>query len=398
MVEDSGLQDRELVGAPGAERHPFILLLIFTSTVLGIAGTDLVLPAVPSLPGLLSGTLEQAQLVLAAFTGGAAVGLLLFGELGARLDQRILLVGSLVAYGLISALCSLSTSLDELICLRLIQGAAGAAGAVFAPGMLRALYHDHRAVSALGLLGSIESLVPALAPVVGLWLFAAFGWKASFTTLAGIAAVVAVVMWFARASLPIPAVREVPGSYRQLFVSWPFMRQAISHAFTVGALLVFVFGAPAVITKALGGTLQNFIVLQISGITLFIIAANLAGALCRRFRAPAVIMTGTLMSAAGALVMFVYALAGGHNIIVITVIFTLLNSGLGVRGPPGFHAALLATNGDDARGAAFVAVSILLTTALGTAAVAPFIMHGLISVATAAVVLSLAAVSILLRP
>ena len=83
-------------------------VLVASATVLGIAGTDLVLPAVPSLPAVLGGSPTQAQLVLAAFVAGTALGLLLFGELGAHFDQRWLLAGSLAAYGLVSAAAGLA--------------------------------------------------------------------------------------------------------------------------------------------------------------------------------------------------------------------------------------------------------------------------------------------------
>ena len=60
--------------------------LLVCGTVLGLAGIDLVLPAIPSLPMSISGSIESAQLVLATFAAGTAVGLLIFGELGARFD------------------------------------------------------------------------------------------------------------------------------------------------------------------------------------------------------------------------------------------------------------------------------------------------------------------------
>jgi MFS transporter, DHA1 family, multidrug resistance protein len=377
------------------KRHPLVLALIVTSTAVGLAGTDLVLPAVPRLPGLLGGTLEQAQLVLATFTAGAAVGLLLFGELGSRFDQRLVLVASLLFYGVVSWLCSLSPSIRELVWLRFLQGAAGSAAAVFAPGMLRALYDDVRAVRALALLGSVESLTPALAPVAGLWLLEAFGWTASFNMLAALAVVLAVVIWVARAHLPAPAGRQTPGSYLRLLGKWRFVRQALSQAFTVGALLVFVYGAPTVMTATLGGTIQNFIVMQVAGISLFIITANLVGTLSQRFGAAAMIMSGTVLTALGAAMMCAYAAAGGRNLIAMTLMFLPINMGLGLRGPPGFHAALVATEGDDSRGAAVVVLAMLLTSAIGTAAVAPFILHGLISIAVAATILALAAVLVL---
>jgi MFS transporter, DHA1 family, multidrug resistance protein len=376
---------------PNTTRHPLILLLIVSSTVLGIAGTDLVLPAVPSLPALLGGSPEQSQFVLAAFTAGAAAGLLLFGELGARLDQRLLLVGSLLVYGTISGFCCLSSSIYQLIWLRFVQGAAGVAAAVFAPGILRALYGDARAVSALGLLSSVESLTPALAPIAGLWLLEVCGWKSSFALLAALAAALALLVWLARARLPAVTSRRELGGYGRLLRQWPFLRQALSQAFTLAALLVFVFGAPTVITTALHGKLQNFIVMQISGITLFIVAANLTGRLSSRFGGKGLIMAGTLLSAAGGVIMFIYAIAGGQNIVLMTMIFLPLNMGLGLRGPPGFHAALVASGGDDARGAAVILVAILLSTAAGTAAAAPFIVHGLVSIAAPAAIFSVAA-------
>jgi MFS family permease len=377
---------------PNSPRHPLILTLIVSSTVLGIAGTDLVLPAVPSLPALLGGSPEQAQFVLAAFTAGAAAGLLLFGELGARLDQRLLLVASLLAYGAISALCCWSSSLRELTGLRFVQGAAGAAAAVFAPGILRAAYGDARAVSALGLLVSVESLTPALAPIAGLWLLEAFGWKTSFALLAALALTLALIFWFAREQVPAVTRRRELGGYGRLLRRWSFLSQALSQAFTLAALLVFVFGAPTVITLAMHGRLQDFVVMQICGITLFIIAANMTGALSQRFGAHAMIMGGTLLSALGGVLMFIYAMAGGGNLAWVTAIFVPLNMGLGLRGPPGFHAALVATGGDDARGSAIILVAILLTTAAGTAAAAPFIAHGLVSIAAPAAILSMAAV------
>jgi hypothetical protein len=134
--------------------------------------------------------------------------------------------------------------------------------------------------------------------------------------------------------------------------------------------------------------------MQVCGIALFILAANLTGALSRHFGARRMILGGTLLSAAGGLTMLVYALAGGRNVVLVTLIFLPFNMGLGLRGPPGFHAALLAAGGDDARGAAVLFVAILLTTAAATAAAAPFIEHGLVSIAVPAATLSVAALLI----
>ncbi len=376
-------------------RHVGTFLLIVSGTIIGIAGTDLILPAVPGLPAILGGDLPRAQLVLASFTAGAAAGLLLFGELGARFDQRRLLLVSLLAYGLTSLLCALSPSLDVLIALRFVQGAAGAAAAVFAPGLLRLLYGDTRAVGALGLLGSIESLVPALAPLVGLWLLGLWGWRASFDVLAVLGVILATIVLLRHRHLPRPAASRMGGGYMRLLKDPVFMRYALSHACTLGALLVFVFGAPTVFTIVLGGGIGDFIAMQISGIACFVIASNMAGTLARRNGAERMILIGNGISATGGVLMLGYALAGGINLWCVTAIFLLFNIGLGLRGPPGFHRAVVAARGDDARGAALVIVAILLITSLGTACVAPFIERGLVPLSLGAALIAVAGVVLL---
>ena len=123
--------------------------LIASATGLGIAGTDLVLPAVPSLPEVLGGTAARAQLVLAVFVAGTAIGLLFFGALGAHVDARKALVVSLGLYALASLAAAFAPTLDVLILLRLVQGAAGAAPAVFAPGFVRLMFPEARALRML---------------------------------------------------------------------------------------------------------------------------------------------------------------------------------------------------------------------------------------------------------
>ena len=163
-----------------AARAPYavaVTAVLVCCTVLGLAGTDLVLPAVPGLPGSLGGTLAQSQLVLATFAAGTGVGLLLFGELGARVDQRSMLAVSLVLFALTSAAAALATSLPLLIALRFLQGVSASCAAVVSPGMVRALFSEQGAIRALGFLGSVESLAPAIAPIIGVWLLDRYGWQ-----------------------------------------------------------------------------------------------------------------------------------------------------------------------------------------------------------------------------
>jgi len=216
-----------------------MMAILIIGTSLGLAGTDLVLPAVPTLPELLGGS---AQYVLAAYVAGAGIGLALFGALGARFNQTSLLVISLVGFGVLSLVIAAADTLVHVITLRFFQGLSGCAAAVFAPGIIRALYDQTGAVRALGLLGSIEGLVPALAPLLGLWLLSHCGWTASFY-LTGLFALGLALIAATGVHTAVPAI-EPPGSssqvsgYVHLIRNLHFVRYARGQVLCLGALVL----------------------------------------------------------------------------------------------------------------------------------------------------------------
>ena len=171
--------------------------LIAAGTVLGLAGIDLVLPAVPALPKQLGADAAGAQFVIAAFVAGTASGLLVFGAIGPRFGRRQTLTAGMGAYALLSLACALCSRVDALVAVRFLQGIASSAPAVFAPAVIRSLFDDTGATKAFGVLGSIESLVPALAPAVGVVLLRLGGWKVSFIVTAALAVLLAPAIQFA---------------------------------------------------------------------------------------------------------------------------------------------------------------------------------------------------------
>jgi len=364
--------------------------LVVGGTIVGLMGTDLVLPAVPRLPEALGGEPAHAQLVLAAYVGGSCIGLLGFGALGDKVATSRLVIGSLLGTALLSLACALATSIGVLIALRAVQGLVAAGPAVFAPGIVKAMFDETRAVRAIGVLGSIEALAPALAPIAGAGLLALGGWELNFEVMAAVAATVATLLALTGG---LPQVsRRGRGSFAALARDPVFLRYALSQAAVLGGLLVFVFGMPTVFVRVHGGTLGDFMMMQVCGVATFIVAANSSSMLNARLGAERVIALGTWMALAAAAGQLAYALAGGKSALVITALFVPLNTGLGLRGPAGFFRAILASHGDDARGSALVILFILAAAALGTSAVSPWIEQGTVPLAAGALAFEVIAV------
>lgn len=374
-----------------------LALLLASCTILSLAGTDLVLPAVPYLPDALGGTLREAQYVLATFTAGTGLGLLLFGELGSRWDSVHMLVGATLAYAALSALGALAPNLDTLITLRFFQGIAAACAAVVAPGLVRALFDEEGGLRAIGALGSVESLAPAIAPIIGAALFSVYGWASSFWITAALALFLAFVVRAMRTAMPAVVTQSSESNYKLLLRSGVFQRYALSHGLGLAALLAFVFAMPSVFVQALDAKMSDFIVMQILGISAFIVAANTSGFVVTRIGAERVLYLGnSLMLLAAAALLFL-ALLGGVEPWTIWVFFVPLNFGFGLRGPPGFYGALQASNGDDTRAAALVVLYVMLLTAAATAALAPFITFGIAPAALTSLSLAIASHFLLWR-
>ena len=376
-------------------RRAITFSLLILCATLSLAGTDLILPAVPQLPEIFGTDRATAQLVLAAYVGGGGLGLLLYGRLADHFSRKALLLSSLGAFAAASLACAFSPDITALIALRFIQGVASAAAPVFGPGLIRELFTDKAAVRAIGFLGSVESLVPALAPIFGVLLLSHFGWQSSFELL-GVLTLLAAVLILVLGLPQEEKSSDMRGSYGQLLTDRIFMRYALSQALTLGGLLTFVFGAPTVIVASMGGSLNDFIIMQVINISGFIIVANLTARIAERFGAENVILTGTIVAALSALALLAYGLTGGTNTLMLPLLFTPMAIGLGLRGPIGFYRGILASGANNARGSALIVFFIFMITTLGTVIAAPIIAAGLAALAFVATAIHLLSVVLLL--
>lgn len=366
---------------PGKTQALMACAAIISGTVLGLAGTDLVLPAVPALPQIFGTSIAASQLVMALYVAGTSIGLLVFGSLAGYIGRRRLFIGSLALFAITSGAAAFSPSIETLNIIRFLQGAAASGPAVLAPGLIRSLFSELGSIRAISAMGSIEALTPGLAPILGAWLFNQYGWQASFTITALLVAALLALMLVKPTLLPSIGTKENsgPGSYKILLTNITYLRYAVGHALVLGGLLTFVFSAPAVIVETMGGTIEDFIIMQIVGVSIFIVAANVSGHLVKWFGVERVIWAGTFLALLGGTLLLGYALSGTNNPGHLKWLFWVLNVGLGVRGGPGFVRALSAARGDDDRASALLIFFITGVAAGGTAVVAPFITSGLVA-------------------
>ena len=165
------------------------------------------------------------------------------------------------------------------------------------------------------------------------------------------------------------------------------MRHAVAFSLVLGGLVVFVFAAPVVIVKSMGGTTADFIILQVVGVSTFVACANSSSWVAKRIGTETAVRIGTALAFASGLGFLAYALAGGNSPGWLIPLWIPMNVGMGLRGPTGYIAAIAAAGSNDARASGLIGLFITATLAIGTAVVAPFLHYGLIAPAIAVVLI-----------
>src|SRR5690606_10524876 len=89
-------------------------------------------------------------------------------------------------FTLASVGCALAPSIGALIFFRTLQGLASGAGTVVSRAIIRDMFPPAEAQRVMSQVTIFFGVAPAIAPLIGGWLFVHLGWQAIFWFLAGV--------------------------------------------------------------------------------------------------------------------------------------------------------------------------------------------------------------------
>ncbi|MFD2934272.1 multidrug effflux MFS transporter [Spirosoma flavum] len=234
------------------QRHFFLILLLGTLSTLGPFSIDMYLPGFPAIAQDLHTTTAEVSLSLSSFFVGISAGQLLYGPLLDRFGRKKPLYVGLTLYILASIGCLLAKSIDALIILRFVQAIGSCAAAVASVTMVRDLFPAKDSARVFALLLLVVGASPMIAPTVGGYVTAAFGWQGVFIILAAIAVLIllAVIISLPETYKPNPAFSLKPKpiikNFLSVIVDPQFYTYAVAGAFAFSGLFAYVSGSPLV--------------------------------------------------------------------------------------------------------------------------------------------------------
>ncbi len=271
--------------------------------MLGPFSIDTYIPAFSGIARSLGATPVEMQQTLSAYLFGFAFMNLFHGALSDSFGRRPVVLWGIAVFTVASAGCALSQSIGHLVLFRALQGLSTGAGIVVSRAVIRDVFPPAQAQKVMSQVTIYFGVAPAIAPIVGGWLFVHLGWHSIFWFLTA----VGVLLWTANWKL-LPetlhpelrqpfAVRHLMRGYWQLGSSPRFVLLALASGVPFNGMFLYVLSAPEFLGTHMGLAPTQFFWFFILSITGIMSGAWLSGRLAgkiapkRQIRHGFVIMT-----------------------------------------------------------------------------------------------------------
>ncbi len=217
---------------------------------LGPFSIDAYLPAFSGIQQSLSASTLEIQQTLSAYLFAFGLMFLFHGALSDSFGRRPVILAALVVYTIASVGAALSSSIHALVIWRVVQGLSVGAGMVVGRAMIRDLYGAEDTQRLMSMVTLFFGLAPAIAPVIGGWLFESLGWRSIFWFLACVGLVLIVAGWI-RLPETLAETRRQPfhpvallKGYEEVGIHRRFLLLSLAAGFNFNAFFLYVVSAP----------------------------------------------------------------------------------------------------------------------------------------------------------
>ena len=252
-----------------------LALLLACLGMLGPFSIDTYLPAFAGISQSIGASPVQMQQTLSAYLFGFALMNLFHGALSDSFGRRPVVLWGIALFTLASAGCAVSDNIGTLVFWRAVQGMSAGAGVVVSRAVIRDMFHPADAQRVMSQVTIYFGVAPAVAPMVGGFLFIHVGWHAIFWFLTA----VGVLLWGANYRLLPETLHDghkqdfnlgnLLRGYWELGKNPRFMLLALASGIPFNGMFLYVLSAPVFLGDILGlgpGQFFWFFCMTISGI------------------------------------------------------------------------------------------------------------------------------------
>lgn len=235
----------------------FLIFFMLGLSCLGSFVNDMYTPSFPELCRFFGCSVSTMQLGLTMSLAGAAAGQFVMGPVSDHAGRKPVLLTALIVAAASTLLCIWSRNIATFLVFRFFQGTSASGGYFMARTIPTDLYRGRSLASFMAMIGAINGIAPAAAPILGGFISETFTWKGVFVTLAVISVVLICILPKFRESLP--GERRVPLSPRKSLATYgallrnrAFMTHVMLKAFALALMFAYISSAPFILEEHYG--------------------------------------------------------------------------------------------------------------------------------------------------
>lgn len=316
-----------------------LILILGWLTALGPFSIDMYLPGFAGIAKDLNTSVANVSMTLSSYFIGISAGQLLYGPLLDRFGRKRPLFIGLIVYIVASLGCVFVTDIDTFIGLRFVQAVGSCAATVASVSMVRDLFPVKDIPKVFSMLMLVVGLSPMLAPTIGGYITADYGWHTVFFILMcmGIVILIASQIVLPNTYLPDTSIslkpRPIITNFIKIIKEPQFYTYAFAGAIAFSGLFTYVAASPIVFMDIFKVDAKTygwiFAFMSLS----FISASQVNSLLLRKFKSEQMIF-GALISQTFVVILFLILsindLLGLYGTIIMLFLFLAC---LGISNP-----------------------------------------------------------------
>lgn len=316
-----------------SDRHYYVYLVAFLVLIsaLGSFVNDMYTPSLPAMCKFFGCSVSLAQMGLTTGMIGLAFGQLVLGPISDRYGRLPVLYSSLLLFIVAAVASVFSTSIHVFNICRFFQGVGASGGYFLARTIPADIYSGRNLAKLMALIGGINGIAPASAPVIGGVTSDHFGWKGVFILLTAFAVVILILSKWMKETLA-PQYRtkgkwwKAVDGYKRLLTNSNFMVHVTFKGLALGMLFAYISATPFILQKTYGLS-QTAYGLVIGLNALFVAAGSMLALKFHPLKKAA--SFGCLVLLAG-VAGEAYALFNIHSLVIFEIFAIIMMFGLGL--------------------------------------------------------------------
>ncbi len=240
------------------------ILLACLIISVGQLSMGLVFPSLPWIAKDFDISLDQAQLLVSIYLLGFGPSQFIYGPVSDALGRKkVLLAGLLIAMLGLLMIIFLSHTFTGMVAGRFLQGLGTGCCAVLARASTRDRFNGPELPVALSYIAMAASITPLVAPVIGGFINAHFGWTMVFISLLGYVLLAWTVIVFRfqetiTQTSALPSPKKMLLQYRDLLTSRYFMSFASIGWLNFSLMITTVSVMPFIMQNQIGMTSDQY--------------------------------------------------------------------------------------------------------------------------------------------